>query len=483
MTDLEVRPQNDERPRVLGDTRRPMGYQPPGFVDTFEPNRDRSVGVFTGHRVFVALTMTFIVTGLFLLQRWLWPSAVTSNSLAARVWEMSSLIWLTPLVPGTIGLIGLLWYRHPDELDKVLPIPQFVVLRIVTRGTNSEALNATIRRCRHEMAATPLFRYMIEVVTDTPGGWTLGQNDIIQIVVPPTYATRAGSLFKARALQYAVENSTVPNTAWIVHLDEETHLTSSGIKGIAKMISEEEAAGTNRIGQGAILYHRDWARHPFLTMADNVRTGDDFGRFHFQHRTGRTLFGLHGSFIVCRNDLAREIGFDFGPEGSITEDAFWALVAMENGHRARWVEGYLEEQSTQSVGDFLRQRRRWFQGLWKVSLHAPVHIRYRAVLMINTILWSLAPVSMLYTISNFVLGYRIPLAIQILANVTWAQFATLYLVGMKANLDEHEVTNPLKRLGWYVLQTIFMPLFAMMEASGVLLAIGRPHGGFHVVKK
>ena len=126
-----------------------------------------------------------------------------------------------------------------------------------------------------------------------------------------------------------------------------------------------------RIGRGAILYHRQWRTHPILTLADNVRTGDDFARFHFQHRLSVTVFGLHGSYIVVKNSVEKQIGFDFGPKGSITEDAFWAMVAMQDGYRCRWVDGYLEEQSTQSVSDFVRQRRRWFQGLAKVALYAP----------------------------------------------------------------------------------------------------------------
>jgi beta-1,4-mannosyltransferase len=462
---------------------RPMGFLPSGRVTTVEPRRDSGLGFATGHRTFVLFCVVATSLALFFFQRWAWPSGSQPATWYGRIWSLGSLLWLAPLLPAVLGLIGLLWYRHPDDLDDVTPIRQLVVFRIVTRGTNAEALSSTITRCRREMAATPLFRYLIEVVTDSAGPWTLGTNDIVQIVVPSNYTTKARSLFKARALQYAVENSTIPHDAWIVHLDEETHLTPSGVKGIAKMIGEEEDAGTLRIGQGAILYHRNWKKHPFLTMADNVRTGDDFGRFHFQHRTGRTLFGLHGSFIVCRNDIAREIGFDFGPNGSITEDAFWALVAMENGHRARWVEGYLEEQSTQSVGDFMRQRRRWFQGLWKVSIHAPVNMRYRLALLINTVLWSTAPLSFLYTIVHFFIGYKVSMPVQIMADVTWAAFATLYLVGMKANLDEHGIHNPIKRLGWYVLQLIFMPVFALLEAAGVLLAIGRPHAGFHVVKK
>lgn len=152
------------------------------------------------------------------------------------------------------------------------------------------------------------------------------------------------------------------------------------------MIQEEEKSEQLRIGQGPILYHRTWKKYPYLTLADNVKTGDDFARFHFQHKVGITMFGLHGSYIVVRNDIEKSIGLDFGPNGSITEDAFWALVAKKKGYRGRWVDGYLEEQSTQSIKDFIKQRRRWFQGLAKVSLYAPVNPKWRFSLGLNTLL-------------------------------------------------------------------------------------------------
>ena len=249
------------------------------------------------------------------------------------------------------------------------------------------------------------------------------------------------------------------------------------------MIREEEARGTLRVGQGAILYHRKWKEHPFLTLADNVRTGDDFARFHFQHSLGVTLFGLHGSYIVVRNDIEKSIGFDFGPQGSITEDAFWALVAMERGHRCRWVEGYLEEQSTQSINDFLKQRRRWFQGLAKVSVHAPVKLRWRFSLGLNTFLWALAPFASLYTIAHFFYGFAHPWWVVLLANYSFSSFATLYLIGLKANLDEFGIKRIWKRAGWFTIQVTLLPIFNLMEGLGIMAAVFKPAVGFSVIKK
>lgn len=449
-----------------------------------EPNRDWSFGVLTGHRLWVLMCLVVGIALLYTLQYVLWPTSRQPVTLVQHFWAWGSLLWLGAVVPGTFGLMGMLRFRHSKHLDKVIPIGRLVCWRIVSRGTNVEALTETIRRCQAEMAKTPLFPYIIEVVTDFHGIKLDPPNkDIRYIRVPQSYRTSNNSLYKARALHYAVGHSPLPDTAWIVHLDEETQPTASGIKGICRMIREEEESGKLRIGQGAILYHRKWEHFPLLTLADNVRTGDDFARFHFQHRLGKTVFGLHGSYIVVRNDIEKKIGFDFGPVGSITEDAFWALVAMESGHRCRWVDGYLEEQSTQSFTDFIKQRRRWYQGLAKVSLYAPVKFRWRVSLGANTLLWTFAPFASLYTIAHFFYGFHHPEWVRFLANYSFASFATLYIVGLRANLDEYGITKRWKRSLWFVSQVVLLPFFNFLEGSGVLAAVLRPVSGFHVVKK
>lgn len=375
-------------------------------------------------------------------------------------------------------------HRHPRDLARTPPVPHLVSWRIVSRGTNTDALADTIRRCRQEMRSTPLFRYIIEVVTDVPNlALPAPGIDLAYITVPPSYQTSAGSLFKARALHYATETSPLPDDAWIVHLDEETHPTASGIRGIARMIAEEEASLRLRIGQGTILYHRNWRRHPFLTLADMSRTGDDLGRFHLAHRSGMTLFGMHGSYIVVRNDVEKSVGFDFGPEGSTTEDAFWALLSMQEGHRCRWVHGYLEEQSTQGLMDFLKQRRRWFQGIVKVCRHAPVRFRWRAVLTLSTALWALAPLTAAYTAAHFAAGGFVSPLVTAMADATFAVYIVTGLAGVRINLTEHGIRRPVRRAGWYLLWLLCLPLFSLMESASVAYAIARPSSGFHVVKK
>lgn len=448
-----------------------------------EPARDWSFGPLTGHRLWVVAFLIFGTLLIYFVQHLIWPVSQKPDTTLEKIWSWGSLLWVAPMIFGGFGLVGTLLFRHPKNLDSTLPIKNLVSWRIVSRGINIETLTSTIRRCQAEMKKTPLFPYVIEIVTDTESIKLSSPNDDLRyIVVPKKYQTEQGTLYKARALHYASQHSSLPADAWIVHLDEETQPTPSGIKGICSMIVEEESSGALRIGQGAILYHRKWRQYPFLTLADNIRTGTDFAQFHLQHKIGVTIFGFHGSYIVVRNDVEKSIGFDFGPNGSITEDAFWGLVAMERGYRSRWVEGYLEEQSTQSVGDFLRQRRRWIQGLTKVSIHAPVKLKWRFSIGFNTFMWNLGPIATFYTIGHFFFGFQHAWWITFLANFSFAAFEMLYLVGLKANLDEHGVHNWFKRTGWYVTQIILFPVFSLMEGLAILMAM-RSVSGFHVVKK
>jgi egghead protein (zeste-white 4 protein) len=462
----------------------PSGTPTPRAANPSGAPADWAIGFVTGHRVRVVAIFLAGITALTFLQHLFWPYLVAPSTGLGAVWSWGSLLWLGPLVAALLGMVGLLAYRHPTRLGAVRPINKLVSWRVVSRGTNIEALSQTIRRCRAEMNRSPMFPYIIEVVIDENPIDRLPQGDDIRyIVVPADYRTPSGSLFKARALHYACEHSPLSPEAWIVHLDEETHPTPSAIRGIAAAIREEDASGALRIGQGAIVYHRKWEEHPFLTLADTIRTGDDFGRFYLERRMGRTIFGLHGSFIVVRNDVECAIGFDFGPPGSITEDAFWALVAMERGYRTRWVEGYLEEQSTQSAMDFVKQRGRWFRGLIEVVLHAPAGLRWRAPLGVKTTLWALTPFVMLYTIANLFAGVSPPDWIWLMANASLAAFNTFYLIGLKANMDEHGINGFANRAKLYALQVGLLPVFGAMESFAVLRAIVRPSKGFYVVKK
>ena len=436
------------------------------------------------HRVITTIFIVAAVAGLYAIESVLWPHNAPSNGFLATEWSWSSVIWVVAFIPAVFEVIGLYFWRAPSVPP--VAISNLICWRIVSRGINIEALRSTIIACRQEMARTPLFPYLIEVVIDTvPPGDNLpaAGGDLQYIVVPKYYKTPNNSLAKARALNYALWRSSLPSDAWIIHMDEESWPTASSITGIAAAICEEEASGRLRVGQGTITYHRKWEEHPFFTLADCIRSGSDKGRLYLSMKIGIPFFGLHGSFIVMRNDVEKSIGFDLGPIGSLTEDAWWGVIASSRGVRCRWIEGHIEEQCTHQVSDFLKQRRRWFNGLVRTSIKAPALFRWRAVLLISMLAWASAPFAWIYTIIHMIDGGYISPYIRALANFALAVYIATTLVGLLLNMKDHGIDKYSQKIRWILIWIVCLPAFSLLEAIAVGFAILCSVDTFQVVRK
>jgi beta-1,4-mannosyltransferase len=436
------------------------------------------------HRFRTAVLVVLCTAILYIVQAVVWPHQTPPHTLEQDAWSWSGLIWCVAFVPAMFELTGLFMWK--PSVGRPYVIRNLVCWRVVSKGENRDALRETIASIRTEMSLTPLFPYVIEVVLDhstnldglpTPG------KDLAYIQVPKGYRTRNGSLAKARALNYALWYSPLPAKAWIVHMDEESHPTESSIIGIAAAIREEEANGRLRIGQGTITYHRDWRNHPYFTLADCIRTGSDLGKLYLSMAVGVPLFGLHGSFIVLRNDVERTMGFDVGPVGSLTEDAWWGTQLMDRGYRCRWVEGHVSEQCTHKPKDFLKQRRRWFNGLARTSFRAPTRYRWRAVLTLSMFAWASAPIAWVYTVTHMIEGGYIPPVVRILADIGLAVFISTTLIGLRVNMRDHGIRHPLQKVRWALTWLVCLPFFSLLESTAVAYAMIKPAKLFDVVHK
>ena len=408
-------------------------------------------------------------------------------------WEhalsLMSWSWLGALPAALVALVSLALPSAPRPPGAGRPIPQTVCFRVVSRGRNADALADTVRAVRRAMAARPMFPYCIEVVTDEKVKLPSG-SDLRAYVVPTNYTTPNGSLYKARALHYLSENSTLPDTAWVFHCDEESQVTVGLVGGIRDAVVEEEqraAEGkTPRIGQGTIVYWRSLRTHPLLTLADSLRTGDDATRFRTQFRLGALFCGMHGSFILVRADIERTVSFDVGLEGSITEDAWWAYAQAFFGREFRWVDGYLVEQSPEHWTDFAKQRRRWYCGLWKVVLYSSAPVAGRVALAFFLITWVVSAIGGAYTFVNLFTGLSTPIIPAVLGAFVFAWYVSSYLTGLWLSLRSMPADvrpSARQRVVLYVAQVVLLPVFGTLESLGVFYAMVKPERGFHVIKK
>ena len=229
----------------------------------------------------------------------------------------------------------------------------------------------------------------------------------LQIIVPTSYQTKNGSKFKARALQYCLEENVnkLSDSNWIVHLDEETILTESSIKGILNFIMEDK----HQLGQGLITYANDGVTNWFTTLADCLRVSDDLGKNRLQLKTlHRPFFGWKGSFMVVKFAVERKITFDHGPSGSISEDCAFALMAYKEGYTFDYIDGEMWERSPYTIGDFIQQRKRWIQGLLLITYKREVPINVKWLLAISVHSWALAPICSISLIVSLVLPQVVP---------------------------------------------------------------------------
>ena len=182
-----------------------------------------------------------------------------------------------------------------------------------------------------------LDNYIIEFVTDMAVNLPKSPR-LREIIVPTRYQSKNHTLYKARALNYCLEPgiNMLADNDWIVHLDEETLVTEASVIGIVNFINERKYS----FCQGLITYANEEIISWITTIADLVRVGMDYGMIRFSLKYfHRPIFSWKGSFIVSNAGIERQITYDFGLEGSIAEDCFFALTAWKEGHKFGFVEG------------------------------------------------------------------------------------------------------------------------------------------------
>lgn len=211
------------------------------------------------------------------------------------------LVTFLPLPQVLLNFAGLTFYNaFPDKIIlKSSPLlAPFICIRVVTRGDYPQLVTTNVQRNLNKCLDAGLEHFMIEVVTDKPINLPKDRR-IQETVVPPNYKTKSGALFKARALQYCLEDgvNTLSDSDWIVHLDEETLLTENSIRGILNFVFD----GKHSFGQGLITYSNEEVINWFTTLADSYRIADDMGKLRFQFSMfHKPLVSWKGSFVVTQ---------------------------------------------------------------------------------------------------------------------------------------------------------------------------------------
>lgn len=353
--------------------------------------------------------------------------------------------------------------------------------RIVTRGLFPELVRRNLNRNFQTCIEAGLSNFSIEIVTDNQVCLLMENERIKQIVVPSSYQTSTGARFKARALQYALEDnvSTVKEGDYIIHLDEETILTQNSINGIVNFTLD----GKHSFGQGVITYANENVVNWITTLVDSYRVADDMGKLRFQFLAfHRPLFGWKGSFVVTRYEAEKDVSFDHGPDGSVAEDCYFSMVAFMKGYTFNFIQGEMLEKSPFSIMDLIRQRKRWVQGIWLTVHSSKIPIRYKIILAMSHYAWLVLPITTFGVILAVVFPTPNSIVTSSMGSFCFAVTLYMYIFGILKSFD-------LKRKGRsmlfvYIILQVFM-LFVSIVIENVAVMwglIGSKHN-FYIVQK
>ncbi|XP_050416005.1 beta-1,4-mannosyltransferase egh [Patella vulgata] len=393
-------------------------------------------------------------------------------------------LWLNTWIFTCVNIAGLICFNNfPDKpvLKQSLrnsALERCMCFRVVTRGTYPQLVKTNIQRNIKQCTEFGLSNYVFEVVTDKLIGIKEGLN-VREVVVPDSYQTKHGSRYKARALQYCLEEGVniLSDNDWIIHLDEETLITESSLIGVINFIND----GQYEFGQGVITYANEEIVCWIATLADSVRVGVDYGMLRFSLGIlHRPMCNWKGSFIVANAGAERSVSFDFGPEGSITEDCYFGMKAWEKGYRFNFIEGEMWEKSTFSIMDYIRQRRRWVLGISRVFLSPNIKFPYRWTMGVLTVSQLSLPIILLG------LCARIPLHPTIHVIVGSSQSAVIYFLFVFGSMKSFSNRRP----GWcfYLFLCLIMCpvvlIVGILEMSATYWAVfSQSQTGFHIVDK
>lgn len=228
-----------------------------------------------------------------------WTEYGTIGTIVLYLLRAFTLLTLPQVLFNFSGLF--IYNAFPDKVQlKGSPLlAPFICIRIVTRGDFADLVKMNVTRNMNTCVNAHLKNFMIEVVTDKPIGLARHAR-VREVVVPTSYSTKSGALFKARALQYCLEDSVsndLGDSDWIVHLDEETLLTENSVRGILNFVMD----GKHQFGQGLITYANEDVVNWLTTLADSFRVADDMGKLRLQFNLfHKPLFSWKGSYVVTQ---------------------------------------------------------------------------------------------------------------------------------------------------------------------------------------
>ncbi|KAK3597169.1 hypothetical protein CHS0354_003663 [Potamilus streckersoni] len=366
-------------------------------------------------------------------------------------------------VMSILRLVLLNLWSPPSRLKVPKSKISFLCFRVVTRGLFPYLITKNVQRNIETCYKVGLSNFKIEVVTDNQ--INLPKSTLIrEIVVPRNYCTPNGSLFKARALHYCLEKE----------IDKES------IIGLANFAAMDSGC----IGQGVITYANEEIVNWWTTLADSVRVAVDLGMMKFSLKSlNCPAIGFKGSYILVKQSVEKEIGFDFGPKGSTAEDIFFAFMAWQKGYFFNFVEGEMWEISTFTIEDYIKQRKRWFIGHMYALLSTEILLKCKLILIPTDLGWLLLLANVINIPCSYIYPTPMPIFLKVICTSIGGLIVFLFVFGSIKSFSIKKY-GLIRKMLICTGSIAVIPLAAMLDGVASLYGfLTRSYGEFHIVRK
>jgi len=315
--------------------------------------------------------------------------------------------------------------------------------------------------------------YNIDVVSEVDESF----DGAVTITVPQNYSTSNNAKYKARALQYAIEqrkkNKENSDDIWIYHLDDESMITKQGLLSIL------DHADNNRepIAEGLITYPNKMnVGSKIVKYLDAVRPTFCYTCCAMLKSHGKPDW-LHGSNLLLRADVEESIGWDF-PD-TCAEDSLFGYVAFKKyGAIFGWHGGVLEEQSPFTFSDFVKQRQRWIKGTFENLDRMGRWERIKTTYRMTS--WLLGAVNFFLLIPSLLTPQQYPEFLAPFFVLDTIILFAVYQIGLEMNFTK---VGKKQRICEHIKIFVVSPILWFLEAIPMALYFFKRATKFYVIKK
>ena len=424
--------------------------------------------------------LVWLTVVVFIVSLILYPRAWTLQEFGLGAYL--SVVWTLPTALSVMAVLGSLLARRslaqPSRQGSKARCEDLLIVQVPTIG-RADVLPALRRvvRSMEETVPAGFTNWRVDVVAEERAEAkdeldALRSEHVRVLYVPADYSTPNGTQAKARANCWAdqkrQQDGESRHDVWVLHMDDDTSVGPDTVQQIARFININRDGDyrSKVLAQGVLTYPRQFSSNVLVWLADAVRPGSDLSVFRLWTGRGRPLMGAHGELLLVRADIESGIGWDYGRDLSITEDANFALVfATRHPGRAAWFPARSYGSSPESFADLVTQRRRWARGLLHVARNPEVPLRNRLLLRYALASWVLGPLQHVLVVLGVAaaLGMRYTAPVQEWILGAWALNMGvglwMYVDGLRANCHASGGRVPAR----YWVGLLLIPFFTLVE--------------------